>query len=138
MYRRFGGRVTVVEMQGRLLAREDEDVSEAVREILVGEGVTVRLKAECIGFEQGPMGVRMNIECEEDSTPIDGSHVLLAVGRTPNTHDLGLGRAGIATDGRGYIPVDDQLSTNTCRASGPLARSTAAAPSPTPPTTTTR
>lgn len=112
MFQRFGARVTVVEMQDRLLAREDQDVSAAVHEILEGEGVTVRLKAECIGFEQGPLGVRMNIDCEEDSTPIDGSHVLLAVGRTPNTHDLGLERAGIETDERGYIRVDDQLRTN--------------------------
>ena len=72
----------------------------------------MRLNAECIGFEQGPLAVRMGIECQGDSTPIDGSHVLLAVGRTPNTDDLGLERAGIATDERGYIRVDDQLRTN--------------------------
>jgi pyruvate/2-oxoglutarate dehydrogenase complex dihydrolipoamide dehydrogenase (E3) component len=112
MYRRFGSEVTVVEMQDRLVAREDEDVSEAVREILVGEGITVRLKAECIGFERRPHGPRMNIECATDSAPIDGSHVLLAVGRTPNTHDLGLEHVGIETDERGYIRVDDQLRTN--------------------------
>ncbi len=112
MYRRFGAQVTVVEMQGRLVSREDEDVSEAVQEILEGEGVEVRLNAECIGFEQGPLGVRMDIECQEDSAPIDGSHVLLAVGRTPNTDDLGLDRAGIETDERGFIRVDDQLRTN--------------------------
>lgn len=112
MYRRFGARVTVVEMQDRLLGREDEDISETVREILEGEGITVRLGAECIGFEQGPMGVRMNIECETDSTPIDGSHLLLAVGRTPNTDDLGLEHVGIETDERGYIRVDDQLRTH--------------------------
>jgi len=112
IYRRFGARVTVVEMQERLIAREDEDVSEAVREILEGEGVSVRLKAECIGFEPGPLGVRMKTVCETDSTPIDGSHLLLAVGRTPNTHDLGLEHAGIATNERGFIRVDDQLRTN--------------------------
>ncbi|MGC1955717.1 MAG: mercuric reductase, partial [Gammaproteobacteria bacterium] len=112
MYRRFGARVTVVEMQDWLLAREDEDVSAAVRDILEGEGVSVRLKAKCIGFEKGPQGVRMNIDCAADSTPIDGSHVLLAVGRTPNTHDLGLEQAGIETDERGYIKVDDRLETN--------------------------
>ncbi|MEA3278433.1 MAG: FAD-containing oxidoreductase [Pseudomonadota bacterium] len=112
MYRRFGAPVTVVEMKDRLLAREDEDVSQAVREILESEGVRVRLKAECIGFERGPPGVRMNIECEEDATPIDGSHLLLAVGRTPNTHDLGLERAGVETDARGYVVVDDELRTS--------------------------
>ncbi len=112
IYRRFGAEVTVVEMNGRLIAREDQDVSEAVHEILEGEGVTLRLGAECIGFERGPLGVRMNIECEADSTPIDGSHLLLAVGRTPNTHDLGLEHAGVETDGRGQIVVDDELRTS--------------------------
>jgi pyruvate/2-oxoglutarate dehydrogenase complex dihydrolipoamide dehydrogenase (E3) component len=112
MYRRFGARVTVIEMNDRLIAREDEDVSEAVREILEGEGVTVRLGAECIGFERGPLGVRMNVDCEKDSTPIDGSHVLLAVGRVPNTHDLGLEQAGVDTDVRGFVVVDDELRTS--------------------------
>jgi len=113
MYRRFGAKVTVIEMQDRLIGREDEDVSTAVQEILEGEGVTVRLGAECISFAKGPMGVRMNIDCEEDATPLDGSHVLLAVGRVPNTHDLGLEHAGIETDQRGFIRVDDQLRTST-------------------------
>ena len=111
MYRRFGARVTVVEVQDRLIGREDDDVSDAVRDILEGEGVTIRLNAECIGFEPGPAGVRMNIDCAEDSTPIDGSHVLLAVGRVPNTHDLGLERAGVEMDDRGFIRVDDELKT---------------------------
>ncbi len=112
MYRRFGSEVTVVEMQDRLIAREDEDVSEAVREIVEGEGVAVRLGAECLGFERGPRGVRMRIDCQDDPTPIDGTHALLAVGRVPNTHDLGLEAAGIETDKRGYIQVDDQLRTS--------------------------
>ncbi len=112
MYRRFGARVTVIEMRDRLLAREDEDISEAVREMLDGEGVTVRLQAECVGFEPGPMGVRMNIDCKLDATPIDGSQLLLAVGRTPNTHDLGLEYAGVETDSRGYIVVDNELRTS--------------------------
>ena len=111
MYRRFGAEVTVVEMQDRLIAREDADVSNAVREILEGEGVNIRLAAECLAFEPGPMGVRMNIDCAIDSTPLDGSHVLLAVGRVPNTHDLGLDLAGIETDERGFITVDDELRT---------------------------
>jgi len=112
MYRRFGAQVTVIEMQDRLIAREDEDVSEAVREILEGEGVTVRLNAQCLGFEQGPSGVRMNIDCELDATPIDGSHLLLAVGRTPNTDDLGLEKAGIEVNDHGFILVDEALRTN--------------------------
>jgi pyruvate/2-oxoglutarate dehydrogenase complex dihydrolipoamide dehydrogenase (E3) component len=112
MYRRFGARVTVIEMQDRLVSGEDEDVSQAVREILEDEGVAVRLKARCLGFERGPLGVRMNIDCDSDASPIDGSQVLLAVGRTPNTHDLGLERAGIETDDRGFIQVDDRLRTS--------------------------
>ncbi|MGB5493120.1 MAG: FAD-containing oxidoreductase [Sedimenticolaceae bacterium] len=112
MYRRFGSQVTVIEMQDRLIGREDEDVSAAVREILEEEGVTVRLKAQCLGFEQGPGGVRMNIDCELDSTPIDGSHLLLAVGRRPNTDDLGLENAGVEVDERGFIHVDEALRTN--------------------------
>jgi len=112
MYRRFGAQVTVVETKDRLIAREDEDVSEAVREILEAEGVQVRLAAECIGFEPGPRGVRMAVDCEQDAAPIDGSHVLLAVGRVPNTHDLGLEEAGIETNERGYIQVDDELRTS--------------------------
>lgn len=111
MYRRFGSKVTVVEVQDRLIGREDEDVSDAVREILEGEGITIKLKAECIGFERGPDGVRMQIECDDDDRPIDGSHVLLAVGRAPNTHDLGLDAAGIETNEFGLIQVDDQLRT---------------------------
>ena len=112
MYRRFGAQVTVIEMQDRLIAREDQDVSEAVLEVLEGEGVTVRLQAECLGFERGPGGVRMNIECELDATPIDGSHLLLAVGRTPNTDDLGLANAGVEVNERGFILVDEALRTN--------------------------
>ncbi len=112
MYRRFGAEVTVVEVQDRLIGREDEDVSDAVREILEGEGVNIRLSAECIGFDTGPDGVRMSIDCEQDATPIVGSHVLLAVGRVPNTHDLGLERAGVKMDDRGFIEVDEQLRTS--------------------------
>ena len=112
MYRRFGSEVTVVERNDRLISREDEDVSRAVREILEGEGIAVRTSAECLGFEEGPRGVRMNIDCDKDSTPLDGSHVLLAVGRVPNTDDLGLERAGVETDDLGYIRVDDRLRTS--------------------------
>ncbi|MBT8080741.1 MAG: FAD-containing oxidoreductase [Gammaproteobacteria bacterium] len=112
MYRRFGAEVTVVEMQDRLIGREDPDVSAAVKDILEGEGVKIRLQAECLSFEEGPSGVRMNIDCAIDSSPLDGSHVLLAVGRVPNTHDLNLERAGIETDQRGFIEVDDELRTS--------------------------
>ena len=112
MYRRFGSAVTVIEMSPRLLAREDPDVSEAIRGIIENEGITVRTNAKCIALEKGPAGVRAGVDCQEGSPRIDGSHLLLAVGRVPNTNDLGLDRAGVTTDPRGYIVVDDQLRTN--------------------------
>ncbi len=111
MYRRFGAQVTVVEMKDRLVSYEDEDVSDTIREILEGEGVTVRLEAECIGFAARDRGVRMSIDCRDDDRPIDGSHVLLAVGRVPNTHDLGLEHTDVTLTDRGFIEVDDQLRT---------------------------
>ena len=112
MYRRFGSAVTVIEMSPRLLAREDPDVSEAIRAIIENEGITVRTNAKCINLEKGPAGVRAGVDCQEGSPRIDGSHLLLAVGRIPNTSDLGLDRAGVRTDPRGYLVVDDQLRTN--------------------------
>lgn len=112
MYRRFGSRVTVVEQGPRLIAREDEDISAAVQEILTREGIELRLNAKCIGVEKRGDGVAVTAECESGSPEIVGSHLLLAVGREPNTDDLGLEAAGIATDDRGYIRVNDQLRTN--------------------------
>ncbi len=112
MYRRFGSRVTLVERSPRLIGREDEDVSDAVRGILENEGVEVRLNAECIGFRKEGDRIAAQVSCDEGSPESVGSHLLLAVGRLPNTHDLGLERAGITPDERGYIPVDDQLRTS--------------------------
>jgi len=112
MYRRFGSRVTVVEMGPRLISREDEDVSAAIQAILEAEGIAFRLNAKCVAFERHGDGVVVNVSCDEEPREIAGTHVLLAVGRVPNTDDLGLDKAGIATDARGYISVDDQLRTN--------------------------
>ena len=112
MYRRFGAEVTVVEMAPRLIAREDTDVSDAVRDILEREGINIRTSAECIGFAKGNPGVRVHVNCAEGEPDVLGSDVLLAVGRRPNTDDLGLERAGVATDPRGYITVDEGLQTN--------------------------
>ena len=110
MYRRFGAEVTVVEKGPRLVGREDADVADAVRDILEGEGIHVRLGAECIGFDVAPNG---GVAAQIGGTStVDGTHVLLAVGREPNTADLGLDRAGVEVDGRGYIVVDDHLRTN--------------------------
>jgi pyruvate/2-oxoglutarate dehydrogenase complex dihydrolipoamide dehydrogenase (E3) component len=112
MYRRFGSEVTIVEMGPRLIGREDEDVSEAVRQILGAEGIQIRLNAKCISLVKRDSRIAVGIGCDEGPPEVVGTHVLLAVGRTPNTHDLGLDRAGLATDERGYIIVDDQLQTN--------------------------
>jgi pyruvate/2-oxoglutarate dehydrogenase complex dihydrolipoamide dehydrogenase (E3) component len=112
MYRRFGAEVTIVEKEQRLVAREDEDVSQAIREILEGEGITMRLSAECIRLAPHPDGVAVGVECASGNPETVGSHVLLAVGRRPNTDDLGLDKAGVAADSRGYIQVDDFLKTN--------------------------
>jgi pyruvate/2-oxoglutarate dehydrogenase complex dihydrolipoamide dehydrogenase (E3) component len=112
MYRRFGSQVTIVEMGPRLIGREDEDVSQAVREIMEGEGIQVRLNAKCISLAKHGKGVAVHVTCEEGAPDVMGSHVLLAVGRIPNTSDLGLDKAGVKTDGRGYIVVDDQLQTS--------------------------
>jgi pyruvate/2-oxoglutarate dehydrogenase complex dihydrolipoamide dehydrogenase (E3) component len=112
MYCRFGSQVTIVEMGPRLIGREDEDVSQAVREILELEGIQFRLSAKCISLAKRDGRIAVGMECDEGPPEVLGTHVLLAVGRIPNTSDLGLDRAGVATDERGYITVDDQLQTN--------------------------
>ena len=112
MYRRFGSRVTIIESGARLIAREDEAVSAAIQTILEGEGIDIRLNAKCLNVAKHGKGITVNLSCTEVSEKVTGSHLLLAVGRTPNTADLGLDQAGIKTDERGYIVVDDQLRTN--------------------------
>ena len=112
MHRRFGARVTVVEQSPRLVKREDEEVSTAIREILVAEGITVRTNASCIRFAPHAAGVAVGVDCTAGEPEIVGSDVLLAVGRRPNTHDLGLDKAGVTMDARGYVQVDDHLATN--------------------------
>ncbi len=112
MYCRFGSKVTVVEMQDRLIPREDDDVSDSIREILEGEGVAFRMKAECITVRATESGVAVGVSCEEGPDEEVGSHLLLAVGRVPNTDDLGLENAGVELDERGFIKVDDTLYTN--------------------------
>ena len=111
MYRRFGSRVTVIEMQDRIMSREDEDVSAAALAILEGEGVEFRLGAECLAVRATNAGVAVRVSCEQGPEEVLGSELLVASGRRPNTDDLGLQRAGIQTDERGYIPVDDRLQT---------------------------
>jgi len=112
MYRRFGSEVTVVEKLSRLIQRDDEDVSKAVKEILEKETINIRLNSECITTEKRGDGIAVGVDCESGDREVTGSHLFLAVGRTPNTHDLGLKKAGIETNRRGYINVDDELKTN--------------------------
>jgi pyruvate/2-oxoglutarate dehydrogenase complex dihydrolipoamide dehydrogenase (E3) component len=112
MYRRFGARVTIVERQGRLIPTEDDEVSDCIRQILEGEGIAVRTSAECIRLAPHGDGVAVSMTCAEGAPEVVGTDVLLAVGRRPNTDDLGLERAGVATDARGYVQVDDALATN--------------------------
>jgi pyruvate/2-oxoglutarate dehydrogenase complex dihydrolipoamide dehydrogenase (E3) component len=112
MYRRFGSEVTIIEKGPRLVGHEDEDVSACVRSILEAEGITIRTSAECIHLKARGSDVVVGTNCTTDEPDVVGSHVLLAVGRTPNTDDLGLDKAGVTTDERGYIVVDDQLRTN--------------------------
>jgi pyruvate/2-oxoglutarate dehydrogenase complex dihydrolipoamide dehydrogenase (E3) component len=112
MQRRFGASVTVVEMEPRLIQREDEDVSAAIRDILERDSIAVRANAKCVSLAAHERGVMVGVDCVEGEPTVVGSHVLLAVGRRPNTDDLGLDRAGVVTDARGYITVDDHLATN--------------------------
>ena len=109
MMRRFGSEVTVIEKGPRLISREDPDVSAAVREILASEGIAIHLNADDIRF--APRGADVVVGVTP-GTEVVGSHLLMAVGRRPNTDDLGLGAAGVLRDARGYITVDDQLRSN--------------------------
>jgi len=111
MYRRFGSRVTIVEKGARLIAREDEDVTQGVLEILRNEGVEVELGAECMSVEKRDARIAVRLDCAGGAREVVGSHLLLAVGRVPNTGDLGLDKAGVEVDARGYIKVDDELRT---------------------------
>jgi pyruvate/2-oxoglutarate dehydrogenase complex dihydrolipoamide dehydrogenase (E3) component len=112
MFRRFGSEVTIVEMASRLISREDEDVSAAIADIMSKEGINLHLNAKCIALKPHPEGVAVSAECTERAAEVVGSHVLLAVGRKPNTDDLGLEKAGVERDKHGYIVVDDQLQTS--------------------------
>jgi pyruvate/2-oxoglutarate dehydrogenase complex dihydrolipoamide dehydrogenase (E3) component len=110
MYRRFGAHVSVVEKGPRLTAREDEDVSAAIKEILEAEGIDVHLNASSMRIIKQDNG--FHLYPSDGADPLSGTHLLVATGRQPNTDDLGLDAAGVATDARGYIEVDDQLRTN--------------------------
>jgi pyruvate/2-oxoglutarate dehydrogenase complex dihydrolipoamide dehydrogenase (E3) component len=112
VYRRFGSEVTVIELAPRLIAREDEDVSRAVAEFLKEEGIDVHVDSNVVGVEKQGNSIVVKIESAGKSSHVVGTHLLVAIGRRPNTDDLGLDKAGIAADPHGYIQVDDQLRTN--------------------------
>ena len=108
IYRRFGARVTVVERGPRLLGRDDEDVSQEIRRILELEGIVVHVGARAVRVERSGGGLVL----VTDTARIGGSHLLVAVGRVPNTDDLGVEHAGIELDEHGYIRVDNELRTS--------------------------
>ncbi len=112
IFRRFGARVTIIEKAPQIIAREDPEVSQGVRDILTNEGVTIETGAECLSIEKRAAGIAVKLDCADGARVIEGSHLLMAVGRVPNTDDLGLERAGIQRDARGYITVDNRLHTN--------------------------
>jgi pyruvate/2-oxoglutarate dehydrogenase complex dihydrolipoamide dehydrogenase (E3) component len=112
MFRRFGARVTVVQRGPALLAREDPDVAEAVAEIMREDGIEVLLDADAVGASVAGERVRLDVRAGGETRVLEGSHLLVAAGRRPNTDGLGLESAGVATDRRGYIPVDERLRTN--------------------------
>ncbi|WP_416757623.1 FAD-containing oxidoreductase [Roseateles sp. So40a] len=116
MFRRFGSQVTVVQRGPRLVPREDDDVADAVRAMLEREGLAIRTGAECVRLapaEAGAAGhVRVHVSCQTGEPEVLGSHVLIATGRRPNTDDLGLDRAGVTLDERGYVVVDDRLRSS--------------------------
>jgi len=110
--RRLGAEVTVVERAPRVVPREDEDVSAGIQSILEAEGIRFELGAECLALERAGARVRVGAACASGERAVEGSHVLLAAGRVPNTDGLGLERAGVRTDERGYIVVDEQCRTS--------------------------
>ncbi|MGA2371737.1 MAG: FAD-containing oxidoreductase [Candidatus Korobacteraceae bacterium] len=112
MYRRFGSKVTILQRESRLIPREDPDISDAIKDIVEREGITVRLNATCITLEKRGNQIVAGVDCTANPAPVIGSHVLIATGRRPNTDDLGLDKAGVKQDKHGNIIVDDQLRTN--------------------------
>ena len=112
VYRRFGSEVTVIELAPHLIAREDEDVSRAIADILRDENIDIRLNSKVVRVEKQGNDIAVIVETAGTSAQVAGTHLLLAIGRRPNTDDLGLENAGVATDARGYIQVGDELRTN--------------------------
>jgi len=112
IYRRFGSAVTVIETASRLISREDEDTSAAVADVLRGEGIDIRVNAKDLEVDKRGNTIVFSLAADGGSAEVVATHMLIAVGRRPNTDDLGLDKAGVKIDRRGYIQVDDQLQTN--------------------------
>jgi pyruvate/2-oxoglutarate dehydrogenase complex dihydrolipoamide dehydrogenase (E3) component len=112
MYRRFGSEVTIIQRNERLIPREDEDVSQAIREIMEDEGVRILADADAIRVADRGGEITVTVKVGDETMDVLGSHLLVATGRRPNTDDLGLDKAGVAVDERGYIKVDGQLRTS--------------------------
>jgi pyruvate/2-oxoglutarate dehydrogenase complex dihydrolipoamide dehydrogenase (E3) component len=112
MYRRFGSQVTIVELGQRIVSREDEEVSREIAAFLGREGIEIRTNANCLSVAKKDGEIVLQVSCEEGPIEVRGSHLLMATGRRPNTDDLGLDRAGVKQDKRGYIEVDDELRTS--------------------------
>ena len=112
MFRRFGSKVTIIEMAPRLVQREDPDISSAIQDLLTSEGIDLRVNARCIRLGGSAGAIVAHVDCQDGSPTVEGTHLLLAVGRQPNTDDLGLDAAGVSRDERGYIVVNDRLETN--------------------------
>ncbi len=112
IFRRFGCQITLVEKGARLAGHEDEDASKVIHEVFAGERIDIRLNANCIHLEARDRGVSVGLKCDLGAPHVDGSHVLLAVGRVPNTDDLNLAAAGIDADEHGFIRVNEGLQTN--------------------------
>ena len=112
MFRRFGSEVTIIEMGPRLVQREDPEISSGIQDLLTSEGINLRLDAKCIRLSGRAGAIVAHVDCQDGSPAVEGTHLLLAVGRQPNTDDLGLDAAGVSRDERGYIVVNDRLETN--------------------------
>jgi pyruvate/2-oxoglutarate dehydrogenase complex dihydrolipoamide dehydrogenase (E3) component len=112
IYRRFGSAVTVIETASRLIPREDEDTSAAVADVLRCEGIDIRVNAKDLEVDKRGNTIVFKLAADGGSAEVVATHMLIAVGRRPNTDDLGLNKAGVKIDRRGYIQVDDQLQTN--------------------------
>jgi pyruvate/2-oxoglutarate dehydrogenase complex dihydrolipoamide dehydrogenase (E3) component len=112
IFRRFGSSVTIIEKGSRLIGREDADVSEAIRDILMSEGLRVLTSTECLNFSSNGSKIAVELKSGSEVSSIHASDILVATGRRPNTDDLGLDKAGVILDSHGYIMVDDSLQTN--------------------------